>query len=363
MSPIVSLRRHATLAFAVLALAACGDSTAPSTDGPGDGDGNGNGNGGGNPAPVAIARIDVAPVDQGSVLVGWQRQFRATVRAADGSVLTGRAVTWSISHAERGSIDAQGTVTAQQPGLVVVTATSEGRSGTAQLEIVPRTVATLQLSVQALDVALGEEKAVTAQALDAMGQLMHDAPVAWSIEDPAVATVDVGGHVMARRGGETHLVASSGSVTARIPVRVPRTSEYALKGVGNGALPALVDSESSTAPGENMTRRVRWVVTGGTLVLSTMGDDKWTQTLAITVYEDLISDMNGNTIVQTSEVDSFTLVDEGTRGTDAAGLMVFQSSVAGRAPYATRMGLHGGFWITQRPLGYGAQHVLYFAKP
>ena len=357
MSPIVSLRRIVTLGCTILALAACGDSTAPAAD-----NGNGNGDGGGKPAPAVVASIAVAPVEQGSVLVGWPRQFRATLRAADGTVLTGRTVSWSVSHADRATVDAEGTVTTQQAGLVVVTATSEGKTGTAQLQIVPRTVATITLSVQELEVALGEEKAVKAQALDAMGQLMQDAPVAWSIEDPTVAAVDNGGHVMARRGGETHLVAASGNATVRIPVRVPRTSVYALQGLSGAALPALVDSESSAVPGENMTRRVRWVVTSGSLVLSTMGDDKWTQTLAITVYEDLISEINGNTIVQTSEADRFTLVDEGTRGTDATGLF-FQSSVAGRAPYATRMGIHGGFWITQRPLGYGAQHVLYFAKP
>ena len=359
MPASIALRRatRAAALLLVVALAACGDSsTAPATE-----DGNG-GNSGGNPLPVVVARIDVAPLEQGAVLVGSQRQFRATLRAADGSVISGRSVTWSISHAERGQIDAVGTVTARQPGLVVVTATSEGKSGTAQLEIAARTVARLDVSVQALDLQIGDQRPVQALALDALGQLIADAPIAWSSADPNVATVDNSGLVTAMHGGETILTVSSGSATATVAVRIPRTLRMVLKGVDGGALPALIDQETSLSDEPSLTHRIRWVAKSGTLDLSMTGDMKWRQELRVTVYEDLISSVGGNTIVTTTEMDTFTLLDEGTQGADASGLY-FQSGTAGRARYATRMGMHGGLWITQRPLGYGAERVLYFAQP
>ena len=364
MSSLIAFRRatRAVVLFAVVALAACGDSsTAPASEVP-DGNGNNGGNNGGNPLPVAVASVEVAPLEQGAVIVGAQRQFRATLRAADGSVLSGRGITWSISHAERGQIDAAGTVTARQPGPVVVTATSEGRSGTAQLEIAARTVARFELSVRELDIVVGDRSSVQALPLDAMGQLMHDAPIAWSSADPAVASVDNSGVVTAVRGGETVLTVSSGSATATVTVRVPRTMRLVLKDLSGNALPATIDSETSYGePG--LTHRIRWVVKGGTLDLSTTGDSKWRQELRVTIYEDLISSVGGNTIVSTTEHDSFTLLDEGTRVANAAGILVFQSSTTGRAPYAVGVGSNGSISITERPLGYGAEHVLHFGKP
>lgn len=354
--------RRAVALLAAVTLAACGDSstTAPASGGE-QPDTSGSG---GNPVPVAVATVEVAPVEQGSVLVGWQRQFRATLKAADGRVLTGRNVTWAISHTDRGLIDAQGTVTAREPGLVVVTATSEGRSGTAQLEIVPRTVAKLETSVQELELVVGTERPVQALALDAMGQLMNDAPIAWSIADPHVASVDNAGYVMARHGGETSLIVTSGNATATVAIRVPRTTTLTLRDVSGQGLPTTVDQET-TLDGErpNVSYRVRWVVTGGTLVLSTTGDEKWTQQLSIVVYNDVISVMDGVTIVSTTEADHFSVMDAGTRVVDASGRLVFQSSTAGRAPYAWRMGIHGGMWLTERPLGYGPEQVLFFLKP
>lgn len=351
--------RRAIALLAAVTLAACDSSTtAPASGEQPDG------NGGGNPAPVAVATVEVAPVEQGSVLVGWQRQFRATLKAADGRVLTGRTVTWSISHTDRGLIDAEGTVTAREPGLVVVTATSEGRSGTAQLEIVPRTVAKLETNVQELELVVGTERPVQALALDAMGQLMNDAPIAWSIADPHVASVDNAGYVMARHGGETSLIVTSGNATATVAIRVPRTTTLTLRDVSGQGLPATVDQETTLdSERPNVSYRVRWVVTGGTLVLSTTGDEKWTQQLSIVVYNDVISVMDGVTIVSTTEADRFSVMDEGTRVVDASGRLVFQSSTAGRAPYAWRMGIHGGMWLTERPLGYGPEQVLFFLKP
>jgi hypothetical protein len=218
--------------------------------------------------------------------------------------------------------------------------------------------------VQQLDLPVGTERPVQALALDAMGQLMNDAPVAWSVADPYIATVDNAGYVMAQHGGETSLIVKSGNATATVVIRVPRTSSFALRDVSGLGLPATVDQETTIdSESPNVSYRVRWVVTGGTLVLSTTGDDKWTQELAIVVYEDVITNLNGNTIVSTSEADRFTVMDAGTRVTDATGRLVFQSSTAGRAPYAWRMGIHGGIWLTERPMGYGPEQVLYFAKP
>ena len=62
--------------------------------------------------------------------------FTATVMDAANHVLTGRVVTWSSSDPGIATIEAgSGIATGVAPGTVTITATSEGQSGTASLEV------------------------------------------------------------------------------------------------------------------------------------------------------------------------------------------------------------------------------------
>jgi uncharacterized protein YjdB len=80
---------------------------------------------------VAIAG-DLSPVP-----VVTTRQLSATIKDSEGTTLT-RPVSWSSSNPAILSIDAAtGVATAKTPGSVTVTATSEGKSGTATITVVP----------------------------------------------------------------------------------------------------------------------------------------------------------------------------------------------------------------------------------
>jgi uncharacterized protein YjdB len=59
----------------------------------------------------------------------------ATLRDALGNVLTGRTVTWSSSNTQVATVDQNGVVTAQSKGTATITATSEGKSGTASVQV------------------------------------------------------------------------------------------------------------------------------------------------------------------------------------------------------------------------------------
>lgn len=87
-----------------------------------------------------VETVVVAP-DPASVAVGATIQLTATLRAANGTALEGRSVAWSSSNAALATVDQTGKVTGVAPTppgtTVIITATSEGKSGTAQVIVNP----------------------------------------------------------------------------------------------------------------------------------------------------------------------------------------------------------------------------------
>ncbi|HEX2078266.1 MAG TPA: Ig-like domain-containing protein [Longimicrobium sp.] len=77
-----------------------------------------------------VASVTVSPASA-SLAVGASRDFTATARDDAGNVLTGRAVAWSTSDPNVATVSATGVVTATGQGTATITATIEGRSGTA----------------------------------------------------------------------------------------------------------------------------------------------------------------------------------------------------------------------------------------
>lgn len=97
------------------------------------------------PHPVATVELDpVGPVD---LFTGEMTQFTATTKDGQGNVLTGRAITWSTDPPGVASVDQDGLVTADAEGSTEVTATSEGISGSATVNVAePGPVSITQVS-------------------------------------------------------------------------------------------------------------------------------------------------------------------------------------------------------------------------
>ena len=87
-----------------------------------------------NVIPIPIASVTVS-LAAGVVQVGQTTQATAVARDAAGNVLDGRAVDWSSSSPTVASVSGAGLVTGITPGSATITATSEGKSGTAQVTI------------------------------------------------------------------------------------------------------------------------------------------------------------------------------------------------------------------------------------
>ena len=114
-------------------------------------------------APVATVAVSPASV---TVALNATTQLSATTSDATGRVLTGRTVTWSSSDPSKATVDATGLVKGLAYGQVTITATSEGKTGTATVKVsdgVAPVLVGLTLAPDPVDVTAGT-KTVTATA-------------------------------------------------------------------------------------------------------------------------------------------------------------------------------------------------------
>jgi alpha-tubulin suppressor-like RCC1 family protein len=84
--------------------------------------------------PTAVASVTVAP-NASDLVVGGTQTFAATVRDAAGNVLDGRPISWSTSNHSIASVDATGLVQGLTPGVATITATSQGKEGSAVVSV------------------------------------------------------------------------------------------------------------------------------------------------------------------------------------------------------------------------------------
>ena len=90
-------------------------------------------------AQEPVASVTVTP-SISTVEVGKTVTLTATSRGAGGTVLTGRAVTWTSSNTNVARVSATGVVSAFNVGSATITATVEGISGTATVYVTPSVI-------------------------------------------------------------------------------------------------------------------------------------------------------------------------------------------------------------------------------
>lgn len=86
------------------------------------------------PAPAPVATITVSP-SAPNISASQTVQLTATLKDQAGNSLTGREVTWSSATASVATVSNTGLVTGVAPGNAVITATSEGKTGSAAITV------------------------------------------------------------------------------------------------------------------------------------------------------------------------------------------------------------------------------------
>ena len=137
-------------------------------------------------AAPAIVSVTVTPSGD-TILVARAVQLMATTRDVRGNTLTGHSVTWTSSNSTVATVSVSGLVTGVSAGgPVTVTATSECKSGTAAIAVIPAPT----VSVYPNTIATVVGGSVFFEALlDSAGKVeVLNGPVTWASTNPAVAT-------------------------------------------------------------------------------------------------------------------------------------------------------------------------------
>ena len=185
---------------------------------------------------LPVNTVTVSPA-LSTVAVGATAQLTVTLADVNGAALTGRTITYTSSNASVATVSTSGLVTGVATGTTVITATSEGKIGTATVNVTPNTSQTFAATGRVVDAAgtSGVPGArVTAQDANAvvLSSTTTDANGGWTISG-----LPLGGSVQfaVSASGYVSTSVAPATVTAALTVEnVPLARSSASAGVVSG---------------------------------------------------------------------------------------------------------------------------------
>ncbi len=178
---------------------------------------------------AAVSSVAVSP-DSISLIVGKTSTLAAAVKDADGNTLGGRAVSWKSDKTGVATVGSDGAVTAVAPGIAMITATSEGKNGSAKVVVTLEPVASVTVGDPTRPdepIRIADDSTVQLLALtaDAAGTPLFDRDVTWSSSDATIAGVSQMGLVTGVKPGTVQITATSEGVSGSTDVTVTSALE------------------------------------------------------------------------------------------------------------------------------------------
>lgn len=170
----------------------------------------------------AVASVVLSP-QTSTLAVQATRTLSVSVTDKDGKTISGRTVSFSSSNPAIATVSAEGVVAGVSIGRVTITATTvrELVSGTATVDVVPVSVASVAISpAGAQTVFEGLTLQLSAVLRDANGAVLSGRPVSWTTSNQLVATVSSSGLVTGVSVGSTQITAESEGKTASTTITV-----------------------------------------------------------------------------------------------------------------------------------------------
>jgi uncharacterized protein YjdB len=157
------------------------------------------------PRPVSLVRIT-----PGSATINVAGSVTLSAEAVDasGSPVVGRTVTWSSSNETIAVVSSNGVVAGIAEGSVTITATVDGRSGTAAITVAPQPVATVTLDPTGATTIVGRRVTFRATAFGAQGNPLTGRTIVWTSSNPVIATVSSAGEVLGLAVGSAQIRAT-----------------------------------------------------------------------------------------------------------------------------------------------------------
>jgi len=171
------------------------------------------------PTPTVV-ELTISPASAALSFLGATTQLTATLKNTKGQPVTAPRIFWESLDPTVATVDTTGTVTGVAVGAAKVRAQFLELGDTVDVTVARVPVA-MALSVDTLlFTELGRTVDVVATVRDGSGAPIPAPPLAWTSQEPAVASVDAGGKVKALNDGTTVITARSDTVSRTVKVRV-----------------------------------------------------------------------------------------------------------------------------------------------
>lgn len=244
--------------------------------------------------PTPVATVSLTP---NSVVLnpGGSQQLTVVTKDAAGVVLTGRTVTYASSAPTVATVSSTGRVTAVALGAATITATSEGRTATAGVTVVPP-IATITIEPATAIMHAGELIPLTVTTKDAAGNIVTGRQVSVTSNGPQV-------------------------------VRIDTTSGYTATALGLGTVTVTASAEGKSA---SMTIKVLPPPTVMSVTISPSSVQLYagtTKSVTITPFDSAGNPLDGRTTTVTSANTAMLTVAKSTYGATLTGVATGTTSI------------------------------------
>ena len=212
--------------------------------------------------PQGVASVRVTP-PSAAITIGETVHLQAQPLNAAGDTLDGRTITWTSANDAVATVDSTGLVTGVSVGATIITATSEGKSGTSGIAVSDRVAASIAVAPTSVTITTGQTSQLTPTVKDANGAVISGAPVSWTVDLANIALVTSTGLVTGQSQGSAIVTATSGAVHVNVPITITLPPANAV--IVSPATVALLVSErqqltgtvtdagGNTIPGQSIT--------------------------------------------------------------------------------------------------------------
>lgn len=192
--------------------------------------------------PARLAGTVALSPSVSTLTMGSTLTLQAQITDNVGNILTNRPISFASDAPAMASVSTVGVVTALTSGTARITATSEGKTGVASVQVVPVPVATLEVTPSTTDLFVGDARQFSVTARAANGAVLTGRNIVWRSGASDVIAVSASGLVTGIAPGIALLVVESEgiSATSTVTVTVPAVASI----VVSPASPALRVGES-----------------------------------------------------------------------------------------------------------------------
>jgi PGF-pre-PGF domain-containing protein len=175
----------------------------------------------GEPVEPVATSIEVTPTTA-TLAVNDTVEFSATVLDQFDEELPGVAVTWTSTNETVGTINETGTFTALAEGIVAITATADGISGSAAVAVSAEesVLESITVAPTAAALEINDTELFEATALDQFGNAMTGVEVTWTSSNTTVGTIAENGTFTALAAGTATITAAADEVSGTATVTV-----------------------------------------------------------------------------------------------------------------------------------------------